>query len=208
MSLTIMRGIKENVRNNCKENFDFPSLTFTSSTNKNSQDSGGNHNKRVLNLSTSITGFLLCLSVLLLSLAPLTQGLSVSPGGSSSSSGDSLGLGLDLVSLNSVLRSGDGDAKGAGPRPAGGGRVGDIGDIPGDSEHRVLDRDDPGGVVSGATRPPVGGSSDNRLLSLERDARQPGLLPQDVYPVDSFPPKAPIIPDIFTVAVETIYMKV
>lgn len=28
------------------------------------------------------------------------------------------------------------------------------------------------------------------------------------FQVDSFPPKAPIIPDIFTVAVETIYMKV
>ncbi len=39
--------------------------------------------------------------------------------------------------------------------------------------------------------------------------KQPGILcPMDIYPLESFPPKAPIIPDIFTVAIETVYLKV
>ena len=38
--------------------------------------------------------------------------------------------------------------------------------------------------------------------------KQPGVICPDIYPVDSFPPKPPIIPDIFTVAVETIFLKV
>ncbi|CAG7718792.1 unnamed protein product [Allacma fusca] len=37
--------------------------------------------------------------------------------------------------------------------------------------------------------------------------KQPGIICPDIYPVDSFPPKAPIIPDIFTVAVETVFLK-
>ena len=38
--------------------------------------------------------------------------------------------------------------------------------------------------------------------------KQPGVLCPEMYPLDSFPPKAPIIPDIFTVAVETVSLKV
>ncbi|OXA55344.1 uncharacterized protein LOC110848205 [Folsomia candida] len=87
------------------------------------------------------------------------------------------------------------------------GRSGDGVDIRGDPGHSVGNADDASGQIGGEASVDLGDGGDSRLLLVEGDARRPGLLSPDVYPVDSFPPKAPIIPDIFTVAVETIYMK-
>jgi hypothetical protein len=112
-------------------------------------------------------------------------------------------------------------------RASGGGGIGDGGDKHGDNQHSSTDAVDPGGKSGLEAAPPVIGSSDYRVFPVEGNARQPGLLDSENYPVrkinyreksgffsrffffqvDSFPPKAPIIPDIFTVAVETIYMK-
>ena len=38
--------------------------------------------------------------------------------------------------------------------------------------------------------------------------KQPGVICPEIYRLDSVPPKAPIIPDIFTVAVETVILEV
>lgn len=37
--------------------------------------------------------------------------------------------------------------------------------------------------------------------------KQPGVLCSHIYPLDSFPPKPPLLPDIFTVSVETVNLK-
>jgi len=59
-------------------------------------------------------------------------------------------------------------------------------------------------TVNSATDEINGKDNDGGTVHL----KQPGVLCPEIYPLDSFPPKAPIVPDVFSVAVETVYLKV